>query len=262
MKKIIIALTLFVASFSAQAQQPKNVVHDPNAVVRNVTGFKGVSVSGGISLYLSQGSAEAVAVSIEDGKDIEKVKTEVKDGVLKIYIESGTWNAWNWKSKRIKAYVTVKLLEKLHISGACSVNVTDKISTADLKFSLSGASTFKGELALANAKMDITGASTFKGSITASGNVSLDISGASAVSLAGSASKADVDLSGASSFKAYEFSVDNYKAQASGASSAGITVNKELSAEASGASSIRYTGNPSVKNAETSGASSIKRRES
>jgi hypothetical protein len=259
MKKIFIALMLVATVFAVNAQQPKNVVHDPNAQVRNVSGFKSISVSGGISLYLSQGSTDAVAVSIEDGKGIEKIITEVKNGTLKIYVESGAWNAWNWKNKRIKAYVTAKTIEKIEASGACSVTVTDKISSGDMKIDLSGASNFKGEVGVTSAKLEVTGASNFKGSITASGNVKLDISGASSATLSGSASKADVDVSGASSLKAFEFSVDNCKAEASGASSASINVKKELSAEASGASSIKYTGDPSVKNVETSGASSVKK---
>ncbi len=261
MKKVLFAVLFAATSIAATAQQPKNVVHDPNAEVRNVSGFSGISVSGGIRLYLSQGSADAVAVSTDDKKDIDKVKTEVKNGILKIYVENGAWNGWNWKSKSIKAYVTAKTIDKIDASGACSVTVTDKISSGNLKFDLSGASTFKGELSANSAKFDINGASSFKGALSVSSTLKIEVSGASAVTISGSATSADIDASGASSFKGYEFSTDECKAEASGASSVSVAVKKELKAEASGASSIRYIGSPEVKRSETSGASSIKKRD-
>jgi len=261
MKKIFFSVLFAAVAIVVTAQQPKNVVHDPNAVIRNVSGFTGISVSGGISLYLSQGSSDAVAVSTDNANDTEKVKTEVKDGILKIYVENGAWNGWTWKSKRVKAYVTAKTIEKIDVSGSSIINVTDKISSNNLKFDLSGNSIFKGDLSASSAKVDINGASSFKGSLIINSSLKLEVSGASTMSLSGSVTTADIDVSGASSFKAYEFSIDNCKAEASGASSLAISVKKELNAEASGASSIKYIGSPEIKKLETSGASSIKKRE-
>ena len=261
MKKIFFLFFLAATTCATNAQQPKNIVHDPNAVVRNLSGFKEIEVSGGINLYLSQGASDAVAVSVDDAKNIDKIKTEVKNGVLKIFIENGSWNGWSWKNKKIKAYVTAKIIERIDASGACSVILTDKVSTTDLRMFLSGASSCKGDLAATTAKFDIAGASSFKGSLTAATSLKLYISGASVVSLTGAATTANIDVSGASNFKAYSFFIDDCKAEASGASSLSISVKKELEAEASGASSIRYTGSPNVKKSETSGASSIKKKD-
>ncbi|MGL1395382.1 GIN domain-containing protein, partial [Vibrio parahaemolyticus] len=78
----------------------------------------------------------------------DKIKTVVIDGTLKIYVDNGYWNKWNWGSNvKMKAYVTVKDLTKLNISGASRTTITDKISVNDLKIVLSGASSLKGDIA-------------------------------------------------------------------------------------------------------------------
>lgn len=240
MKQILLLLgcIFFWQGFRVEAQ---NVVYDANAEVRKVAAFKGVDVSGGISLYLSQGSEQAVAVSAGDEKYVSKIKTEVRDGILKIYIESGAWNSWNWGNKKMKAYVTVTQVEVLNASGASTVRVS-------------------GELNVDRLSMDVNGASSLKG-IVKGKSLRMEVSGASGVSIEGSMDNLDVEASGASSVKAYDLIVGNCKAEASGASGISITVNKELDAEASGASSIGYRGSAVVKRVDVSGASSIKKKD-
>ena len=67
-----------LGAFNLNAQ---NVVHDANAQVRNVGSFNKIRVSSAISLYLSQGNTQAVAVSSEDAKCNAKIITEVKNGI-------------------------------------------------------------------------------------------------------------------------------------------------------------------------------------
>src|SRR5205809_1034755 len=124
MQKMIVCLLLVIAGFNLNAQ---NVVHDANAQVRNVASFNKIRVSSAISLYLSQGNQQGVAVSSEDQDVTNRIITEVKNGVLKIYVENGAWNGWNWGNKHLKAYVTFTTLEMLDASGACNVELNDQI---------------------------------------------------------------------------------------------------------------------------------------
>lgn len=238
MKKIFMFCSaLFVFSL-INAQETKTVVNDENAEMRSVANFTGIKVSGGVALYISQGNENAVAISTSDKKNNDKVITEVKNGVLNIYLEKGAWNGWNWKSTSIKAYVTVKDLEKLEASGASGVRIVEGVNCNSLKVNLSGTSTLKGEIK----------ANTFR----------VDASGASVITISGKATNANIDFSGASVLRATDFTIENCKVDASGASSLTITVTKQLDAEASGASSIKHKGNATV-NGNTSGASSIKK---
>lgn len=262
MQKIIVALSLFLllAGTGAVAQ---NVVYDANAQVRQVGPFNKIRVSSAITLYLSQGKQEAVAVSAGDEKYTERIKTEVRNGVLNIYVENGAWNNWNWGNRSLKAYVTIDEIKGLDASGASTVRVTDGLNVNDFDLQLSGASTLKiqGGINSNGGKLDIevNGASNMTTAIKA-GEVKFNLSGASQVNLEGSAGGLNVEVSGASDFKGYGFAVENCRVEASGASSVNITVNKKLDAQASGASSVGYKGDAVITNLDVSGASNVKKR--
>ncbi len=237
MIKIFPGLLLLVASTAVSAQ---NIVRDAHAEVRRVSSFNKVKVSGSIALYLSQGNQQGVAISSDEGKYNDRILTKVSNGVLDIYVESGRWNKWNWGNNELKAYVTVTDLEMLEASGATTVRVTDPLSFDNLKMEVSGASTLKGP---------------FRGK-----SLSLNINGASSVDIDGVVSMLSVEASGASSFKGFDLKSTSCRARASGASSVNIMVDKELDAEASGASSVRYSGNATITKVDVSGASTIKKK--
>jgi hypothetical protein len=241
MKKLFLMLGIAaISNFAICQDEVKNIVADANAEVRKVGDFHGIDVSNAISVYLSQGSENAVAVSCEDASQNDRITTAVKNGILIIRLENGSWNGWSWKEKRIRAYITVKDIDYIQSSGACSIKLTEAFKVSKLK-------------------IDINGASTFKGSVTAS-EIVLDASGASSVTIEGTTKTLKVDASGASSIKAYDLQSDDCDAEASGASSIGINAQNKLKAEASGASSIRYKGEPKNKDCNASGASSVKAR--
>jgi hypothetical protein len=241
MKKISVLLFLLVGIYQVQAQNEKNLVFDANAEVRSVKGFTGVEVSGAIDLFLSQGKEEAVAISASNPEALSRIKTEVRNGKLHIYFDG---NGWNWKTwsnnNKMKAYITFIELHKLEASGACNIKTVDMISSDDLKIQLSGASDFTGEVKAVKLKLDASGASNFR--------------------ISGTAEKADINASGACDVKGYDLKTDYCKIDASGASVVRISNLKELSAEASGGSTIFYKGAGLIRDISTSGGASVKRK--
>lgn len=275
MQKMLVCLLFIIAGLKLNAQ---NVVHDPNAQVRNVGSFNKIRVSSAINLYLSQGTTQGVAVSSEDAKITERIITEVSNGVLKIYVENGAWNGWNWSNKHLKAYVTFTNLEMLDASGASSIELTDPITVSDFKLLLSGASNIKGVVkgtdlkfelnGASNGKLDVTatslnisqsGASNFRGNINTS-TLDFDVSGASVTDVDGKSNDLKIEASGASNFKGSDLQAETCKIQATGASSASINASKEIDAIASGASSIHYSGGASITHVDVSGGSSVKKK--
>jgi len=237
MKSIVLMVLLATTGFLAKAQ---NVVYDENAEVRVVDKFNGIDLSGAVTLYLSQGNEQGLAISAGDAKYNSKIKTEVKNGILNISVDGGVWNSFNWANKKLKAYVTVTGLDRLGVSGASTINITGPIKGANLK-------------------MDISGASEIKGIINF-GTLNLDVSGASVARLSGSAGDASIEASGACKVNSYDLSIDRCKASSSGASNIRVTVNRELNADASGGSNIYYKGAGTVTRLNTSGGASIKNR--
>ncbi len=237
MKRIVVLLLLIIC-VKTNAQ---NLVYDANAEVRNVAAFNGVSAGGGITVYLSQGKEQAIAVSADDVKNVGKIKTEVKNGVLKIYIDAALWNNWSWGNKKIKAYVTVTELNSLELSGGSVGKIVDALTTNNLD-------------------LECHGGSIINGNITAS-KLSLRLTGGSIATISGTFGNADIDASGGSIVKDFDAAADVCKVDASGGSVINFTVNKELTADASGGSIINYRGTGIIKSVDTSGGSAVKKKE-
>jgi hypothetical protein len=233
MKKSFLIILLLAAVYNSRAQK----INDPNAEVRAVKDFHGISVGNAFDVYLSQGNEEAVAVSAADIKDRQKITVEVKDGILHIGLDKG-WK-WNSGNRKLKAYISFKKLDKLDVSGACDVVVAGSISSQKLEIKQSGASDFKGKLEVRE--------------------LSVDLSGASDMNINGAVANITIEASGASNFKGYELVTQTCTANASGASDIKITVSKEMNVNASGASDIRYKGDAVLKANKVSGSSSVSR---
>jgi Putative auto-transporter adhesin, head GIN domain len=240
MKKYLMTLLFVAAALSAIAQT--TIVNDENAEKRAVSGsFSSIKVSGGIDIYLTQGSDEAVVVSASRDKYKEFIITEVKDGVLSVYYKTPEGAIYiNGYRKNLRAYISFKTIEKITASGACDIYTTGIITVPSLSLDVSGACDFKGEV-----KVD---------------NLKVDASGASDVKLSGTAANADLEASGASDLKCYDLITGNCKVSASGASDINITVNKELNVSASGASDVHYKGTCVIKEMRSSGSSSVGKR--
>ena len=90
--------------------------------------------------------------------------------------------------------------------------------------------------------------------------IEVDTSGASKIELSGETGQLIVDVSGASHINATDLKAVDAVVDASGASRVNVNVSGELNSEASGASNINYTGDPTNVIKRTSGASSVSRK--
>jgi len=106
-------------------------------------------------------------------------------------------------------------------------------------------------------KLEATGASKVSVSNLKNSELVVDTSGASKIELSGETKELTVGVSGATQVNAADLRAVNADVDASGASRVNINVSGELKSEASGASSISYTGSPTNVYKKTSGASSV-----
>jgi len=236
-QSVLVAFVLLILS-SACAQTTKKMVVDGAAEDRKLSGFTTINVSDAFDVYISQGNQDAVGVSASDASATKSIKTYVAGGVLYISFEYKGRGWSSWKNNKLKAYITIKNLEKLAVSGACNVSFVDPITSDRLLVSVSGASDIKGPLKVNSLKVGASGASN--------------------ISLSGTATESDFNISGACSIKSIDLVTDNCAVVASGASSIRLTINQSLKSNISGASDIRYKGTVSRFDTKSSGASSIK----
>lgn len=234
MKKRFFPIFLLITlSISAQKK-----VHDDNPVTRSAKEYHAIEISAGIDLYLLQGTEEGVTVSGATNEYRDKIQVEVVKGVLKIYYEKQ--NSWgmNWGNKKLKAYVSVKNLDKLTASGGSDVILENELNIPELSLNISGGADFKGKL------------------ITK--ELFLTAHGGSDAYLSGKTEKINIKASGGSDIHGYEMIANYCQVETRGGSDVRITVNNQITGQVTGGSDIYYKGaaNSSVTK---SGGGSIKK---
>ena len=238
MKKLLSVSILVLCSFVALAQD--QLIVDANAELRTLRGsFNKIKVSHAIKVVITQSDTESIAVSANDEKYTADIITELDGSTLNIRTKGNSWTGRN--NRQFKVYISFNKLDEIDVSGASDVLTVGTITQPSLKIDLSGASTFKAEIAVKT--------------------LALDLSGASKLVLQGTTDVLKADCSGASDLNAFGLTAETANLDVSGASDIEINVSKDIKAEASGASSIRYKGTASVTNVKTSGASSISRKD-
>jgi len=225
----IFVTALLLASVPLMAQQLRGNgnIKTEN---RNVSGFEGINVSGGFNVEVTQGNDEGVRLEAEENL-LGNIKTEVRNGVLHIYNDKSLST-----NKGMKAYITVKELRSIEISGGVKVAGNSTFKTNKFDLEMSGGSNVK--LALDTKQL------------------TADMSGASKVDLTGQADEVNMDMSGASKVEAEDLVAKRVKIQASGASKVKVYAKDALNINASGASSVYYKGSPTV-NTDVSAAARV-----
>jgi len=239
MKKLFLAISA-LSLFSAAIAQSK-VINDANAQVRPVKDFHAIRVSDGIHLYLTQGNEEAVAASATTAEYRDRIKTEVSNGILRIYFEKTGWNFWKDMDRRkLRAYVSCKVLDELKGSSGAQVEVDGSIKSGDLAMHFTSGSNFRGDVRVTKLKVEQnSGAET---------------------NISGTAVNCTIEASSGSSFKGYELATDICDASTSSGADLRVTVNKELSASASSGGQIHYKGSGVIRDITTGSGGEVSKR--
>lgn len=197
---------------------------------RRTGSFGKLRVAGAFQVEIRKGNP---SVTVEAQQSLLKhIKTEVRNGELVVVTEASMT-----ADKPMKVWVTTNNLNGLSVSGACSVT-TDSYRADEFELDLSGAS-----------KVTL---------LLTARTLNADLAGASEATVTGNSPRLDLDLSGASRFSGGNLRVSRATVDLAGASQADLRVDGEIKGDASGASSLRYRGNPKVS-VDTSDVSSVQK---
>lgn len=266
MKNLTLLFLLFI-SVSAFAQRE----------TVNVPTFTkiGFGISG--KAYVRQGNLQKV--ELEGTRDaLDKVEVIVEGNKLVIRSKE-KWFNWNWTDKdRINAYITVKDIEGLSVSGSGDMIVENRIQCKTLKLNVSGSGSMKvetdagdteanvsgsGDMIVrgnfASFNSDISGSGKIEMNATVAGTAAFEISGSGKAVATGKAPNVDVDISGSGRVLAADLETSKCQVRISGSGSVEINVKDELDAKISGSGSVRYIGNPTHVNSHSSGSGSVKK---
>lgn len=273
MKRITIVFAIIVLAISAFAIGKPTIEGNEKVVKeeRTIDEFTKVAVSSGIDLYLTQGDQDKLVLEVDENL-LEYIKTEVKNGKLRIYTEKNIK-----KAKSLKAHLTFKSLEYIGGSSGSDIYAEDGIKADEMDVDMSSGSDMKIKLTANKAEFNMSSGSdaivNFEGKeleIDASSgsdldikttkldNIDIDLSSGSDVKLEGSAGKMILNASSGSDLYAYDFIVENAKVDVSSACDVKLNVTASLDVEASSASSVRYKGKAKITDINASSLATVK----
>ena len=197
--------------------------------------FTAVEAGSAFVVEITQSDTFSVTIRVDDNIS-DLVDVSKAGDTLKIRLEPSV----SLRNATLEAEITMPDLEGLELSGAAKATVSGFTSSGEVDIALSGASTLDGDLE--------------------ADDIEIDASGASRVTLEGLATELNLEVSGASSLDLSNFTVDTADVRLSGASDATVRAQERIDpVDVSGASRLRYLGDPSLEDVSTSGGSTVEK---
>lgn len=202
-----------------------------NSIKFDFSNFESVSIGSIFSTEIMQGEDWDVNISGRE-KDLEDVVAKVSNNELIISFKRDI-SSWDRNRKEVRVSIEMPELESVNFSGAAKSKVYG-FDGHNMDINLSGASVTEMDVNLTNANIELEGVSR--------------------LNLTGKGERLEAEISGASNLDAAEYTVDFAVIDVSGASKARIHAIKELDIDASGGSSVRYTGDPMIRTERAAGS--------
>jgi putative autotransporter adhesin-like protein len=194
--------------------------------------FSRIQVSDVFDVRVSLGQQEKVTLRVDDNL-LDRVDIGVSGGTLHLGLKSRT----SIRHATLHADVITRSLSGIEVSGASKVHLSREFTVDTIEATLSGASRIDGSLSCGTGRVVL--------------------SGASSATLSGTAERLALEASGASEVDAQRLVTRDLTIGLSGASDATVWATNTISAEVSGASSLKYGGSPRFIRKGSSGASDI-----
>jgi hypothetical protein len=224
---------------------------------RSVGSFNGVESGGSFETRLQRGDEESVKITAE-GIDPKKVITEVKSGILKVYLQKGSY-----RNIKVKVLVTFKNLESISNSGSGSLISESEFSAKSMKLSFSGSgnASLKGKIKADETNIQVSGSGSVNLGTLETGSLNLAVSGSGELQIAsGIARSENIQISGSGSLNAFGLQSETCAIAVSGSGSASLTVTKTLDGSVSGSGNVNYKGDAAIVNSTIRGSGRIHKK--
>ncbi|WP_342646943.1 head GIN domain-containing protein [Mucilaginibacter sp. CSA2-8R] len=237
---IITALSAGVNKSSFAVPVSVSVAGDRTEIQdRHLSGFSSIDVSGSFDVFITQGSTESVKVEAERG-DLDKIVTEVKNGVLHIDNKRSMGGmSWDWGNRKRIVRVVVRNVNAVNVNGSGDVAFSEGLRTQSLSLMVRGSGDVEGRIEAEN--------------------LECGISGSGDVALSGRADNISVKASGSGDFDARKLQSVNAAVKLSGSGDAVVNASQRVDAKVSGSGDIRYTGAAKQVSTSKSGSGDIGR---
>jgi hypothetical protein len=200
------------------------------------TDFNVLEISSAFNVNITQSNTYSITITANQ-RTLDQIEVKQNGNLLTIDLRPssilGSFNP--------KAQISMPKLDNITLSGATHGTAQGFNSQDPFSAKLSGASSIQ----LTNFQ---------------AADITFDVSGASTLTAKGSANDLSATVTGASTLNLLDLTINNANVTLSGASHAEVNLNGKLNVDASGASSLQYSGQPTLGTINTSGASSVNKK--
>jgi hypothetical protein len=241
---------------------------------REIGEFTGIHQTTSADVYISRGDTYTVRVKADEDI-IDKLTTEVRDGVLHIGTEKG-----GWRNVRVmEVYITMPRLDVLKNSGSGDISVKGDMPGNNLEIGINGSGDLDAAFDVKNIEINISGSGdvSFSGvrgnmnvkisgsgdidgkelvldecTITGYGSGDLEISGKAAVFIA--------NISGSGDVNAYRLTAADVTVKCNGSGDVVVHAAEKVKAMLNGSGDLTYYGSPEYVDVEANGSGEVYRR--
>jgi hypothetical protein len=224
---LIAAFAFFIFYFPSANQKTQSFAN---------TDFNALEIRSAFNVNITQSNTYSITITANQ-RTLDQIEVKQDGNILTIDVKPGAILG----SFNAKAQISMPKLDNITLSGATHGTAQGFNSQDPFIAKLSGASSIQ-----------IT---NFQAA-----DIIFDVSGASTLITEGLANDLSATVTGASSLKLFDLTINNANVTLSGASHAEVYLNGKLNVDASGASSLQYTGQPNLGTVNTSGASSVTKK--
>jgi hypothetical protein len=235
-------LLLFIISVSGTCLSAQKTINDANTEKRPIGSFHGLEVSTGITLILTEGTSEEVAVSASKPEYRDKIVTRVDNGILKIYYENKLNLDSKKEKKELRAYVSYKALDEITVNTGAELEIDGTLKSKVLTIHVNTGGTLQGTIAATDLKVDQN-----------TGSV---------VTISGETNTLDIHGDTGSMFKGIDLKTGNCTATVTTGAGIYITVLKELNVKANTGGYLKYKGPAVIIDVKNNTGGSVRRIDS
>lgn len=256
MKKIIIILFILVLMLTGCAFDRDSISGSGQLTTTSYEfdEFTKIETDSNFEVVIKPSDSYAIEITCDDNI-VEYLDVKKVGSTLSLSLKGFN----SYRDIDLRAKVSMPDITKIEGSGSSDITIEEGFSLShDLEIVLSGASSLNGTFESDDLEARLLGASDISGNVKIN-NLMLDLSGASKATFEGSAGNLECKLEGSSDADLYDLPVKDADVQLAGASKAKITVDGDISLDASGASTLFYKGNGTIESIELSGESKIEK---
>ena len=237
----IIAFTLTFSSCKKDTWPCISGKGNAIAVQRAVDGFSRVESLMDAEVFITQGSEYSVALEAQNNL-IEHIRTEVKNGELRIYNKRCIK-----KHDPVRVHITMPTVSGVVLAGSGSIRLVNRIESNALYVSLTGSGSIVSNDSVIADHLDTelsgSGDVALHGAF---GAVSTGISGSGSVEVQGHGASHDVKISGSGDVNTFGLAVKTSNVNITGSGNARVNVSDNLTVDITGSGQVYFKGQPSV----------------